>query len=176
MDENIAVPVLQVDLVGGVGEKYDRVLQPLRVVDADDLHGVAAFQRTGARLFAVLIQLLHPADEAEHAAVAVLFKLAGKLDELADVLAPRRAVGHCREQGENTGLVADAREQRLNGKVRRDLTVALQLREEGRAVFILLCAETERGVIVTVSVRGADGSSGVKPKRGERSTAMSGTS
>ena len=69
----------------------------------------------------------------------------------------RRAVGHRCEQGEDTGLVADAREQRLNGKVRRDLTVALQLREEGRAVFILLCAETERGVIVTVSVRGADG-------------------
>ena len=43
--------------MGGVGEKYDRVLQPLRVVDADDLHGVAGFQRAGARLFAVLIQL-----------------------------------------------------------------------------------------------------------------------
>ena len=168
MDEDIAVLVLQVDLVGGVGEKYDRVLQPLRVVDTDDLHGVAAFQRTGARLFAVLIQLLHPADEAEHAAIAVLLKLAGKLDELADVLAPRRAVGHRCEQGEDTGLVADAREQRLNGKVRRDLTVALQFREEGRAVFILLCAETERGVIVAVSVCGADGGELVRSEAEKR--------
>ena len=161
--QNGAAAVLAVKAVGQVGEEDHGKLQPLGLVDGEDMYGGAAL-RAERGLLPPLGHAPQPEHEAVQPPVAGSLKALGELHQLQKPRPALLAVPHGAAHRQQIQLLQNALRELGGPQIRRLPAQPGKQREEIPPPGVRLRPGLEGGEEIHLSVRRADGGEGVRVK------------